>query len=185
VATPTRFHPERGDSTDVLFMVTRAGSTRYGRLFTEAFIRPGPDPERWGNRANYLACGVVPTGPGEISLYHCHSGVRYILRTDGFVSVHAGYAPGELRTRPLIFTGRELVLNYSTSAAGSLRVEVQDEEGRVVPGFGLDTAEEIVGDHLERAVQWQGASDLGVYAGRPVRLRFVLQECDLYSLRFR
>ncbi|MFA6109013.1 MAG: hypothetical protein WDA75_09590 [Candidatus Latescibacterota bacterium] len=185
LATPTRFHPDRGDSTDVLFMVTRAGSTRYARLFPEAFIRPGPDLERWGNRANYLACGIVPTGPGEISLYHCHSGVRYTLRTDGFISVHAGYAPGELRTQPLIFTGRELVLNYSSSAAGSLRVEVQDEGGRALPGFGLDAAEEIVGDHLERVVQWQGTPDLGAYAGRPVRLRFALRECDLYSLRFR
>jgi hypothetical protein len=111
--------------------------------------------------------------------------VRYSLRTDGFISVHAGYEPGELLTRPLIFTGRELVLNYSTSAAGSLRVELQDEGRRALPGFELAEAEEIVGDHLERVVQWRGTPDLGAYAGRPMRLRFTLRECDLYSLRFR
>ncbi len=33
-------------------------------------------------------------------------------------------------TRPLRFSGRELGVNYSTSAGGSLRVEIQDAEGR-------------------------------------------------------
>jgi hypothetical protein len=184
VATPTRFLPRRGESTDVLFMATRAGATRYARLFTEALIRPGLDPDSWGNRANYVACGIVPTGPDEMSMYHCRTGIRYTLRTDGFVSVNAGYAPGELLTKPLLFAGSELLLNYSTSAAGSVQVEIQGIDGRPLPGFALDDCQEIVGDHIERAVQWQGGPDLGALAGRAVRLRFVLRECDLFSLRF-
>ena len=184
VATPTRFRPDRGDSTDVLFMATRAGTTSYARLFTEAFIRPGIDPDRWGNRANYVACGIVPTGEAQMSIYHCHSGVRYTLRTDGFVSVNAGYAGGELVTRPLIFRGNRLVLNYGTSAAGSLRVEIQGESGIALPGLALDECEEIVGDQVHRTVTWQGAPSLSQLAGQPVRLRFALRECDLYSLQF-
>lgn len=101
VALPTRFQPERGDSTDILFMAMRAGSDRYERLFAEAFIRPGLDPASWGNRSNYAARGVVPTGPAEMSLYHCN-GLRYTLRTDGFISLRAGYAAGTMidRERP-------------------------------------------------------------------------------------
>lgn len=33
---------------------------------------------------------------------------RMTLRTDGFVSVHAGYEGGELLTRPLIFEGNNI-----------------------------------------------------------------------------
>ncbi|MBT3379077.1 MAG: hypothetical protein HN742_20500 [Lentisphaerae bacterium] len=185
IALPTRFQPKRGNSTDILFMTTRAGSTSYERLFTEAFIRPGLDPGRWGNRSNYVALNVVPTGPAEMSIYHAKSRHRYVLRTDGFVSVGAGSAQGELVTKPLIFRGNELVLNVSTSAAGSLRVEVRGPDGQPVPGLGLDDCAPVVGDEIERIVGWKGNGSLGALAGTPVRLRFTMVECDLYSFRFR
>ena len=34
-------------------------------------------------------------------------------------------------------------------------------------------------------VRWREGADLGALAGRPVRLRFVLREADLYAFRFR
>ena len=36
--------------------------------------------------------------------------VRYALRTDGFVSVNAPFGGGSFVTKPLTFTGRELVV---------------------------------------------------------------------------
>jgi hypothetical protein len=183
LAFPTRFFPDRGDSTDILFMATRAGSRRYGRLFTEPIIVPGLDPDRWGNRSNYVALGLVPTGPGELSLYH-KSGHRYTLRTDGFVSVHAGSEAGELVTRPIIFEGDDLVLNCRTSAAGSLRVELLDANGRSLPGFALDDCREMTGDAISHVVEWNGGARPGQVAGTAVRIRFVMTECDLFSFRF-
>lgn len=180
---PTRFFPERGDSTDILFMSTRAGTDRYARPFKEPFILPGPDPARWGNRSNYVALGLVPTGPGELSLYH-KSGHRYTLRTDGFVSVHAGVETGELLTRPIVFTGDRLMLNYRTSAAGSLRVELLGGDGQPLPGFGLAECQALVGDEIEGTVRWQGNPSLQAHSGTPVRIRFVMTECDLYGFRF-
>ena len=97
LALPTRFVPDCGDSTEILFMATR-GAHPYTRLNKDAFIRPGLDPQRWGNRANYAALNVVPTGPEELSLYHADSGHRYTLRTDGFVSINAPHCGGELIT---------------------------------------------------------------------------------------
>ena len=47
---------------------------------------------------------------------------RYTLRIDGFVSLQAPLSGGEFVTRPILFEGKELVMNYSTSAAGSVRV---------------------------------------------------------------
>jgi hypothetical protein len=193
IALPTRFVPGRGDSpdydqkdvnaTDILFMSTRAGSTTYDRTFTEAFIRPGMDPARWRNRSNYVALNVVPTGPAELSIYH-RSGDRYVLRTDGFISVHAGGEEGGLYTRAITFSGHQLHLNFSTSAAGSLRVELQKPDGTPIPGFSLQDCLPIYGDEIDRVVSWSGNAELSSVAGQPVRLRFAMQECDLYSFRF-
>lgn len=171
-------------STDILLMTARAGSPGFERLFPEAIIRPGLNPKRWGNRANYVALNIVPTGPQEMSIYH-RSGHRYTLRPDGFVSIHTGYEQGELLTRPLLFDGQTLVLNFSTSAAGQLRVELQTADGQPVPGFSLEDCQPIVGDDIERVVNWKGDPDLAALHGQPVRLRFVMNECDLYSFRLR
>ncbi len=193
VATPTRFIPGRGNApaydqkdanvTDVLFMTTRAGTERYERTFTEAFIRPGLDPARWGNRANYVALNILQTGPQELSIYH-RSGDRYTLRPDGFIAAHAGSAEGELVTKPLVFAGAELRLNHSTSAAGGIRVEIQDAGGRVLPGFALEDCVTLYGDSLDQAITWKDEPDLAALAGKPVRLRFVLTEAEVFAFRF-
>jgi hypothetical protein len=170
-------------STDILFMAKRAGDNPYERLFTEAFISPGMNPARWENRANYVAQNVVPTGDNEMSIYH-QRGYRYVLRTDGFISIRAGAVEGELLTNPIIFEGDQLVLNYSTSAAGSLRVEIQHANGTPIPGFELENSMIAVGDTIDGVMAWKGDPNLAEWAGTPVRLRFVMTECDVYSFRF-
>lgn len=183
IAIATRFMQERGSSTDLLFMSSRAGSARFDRLFTEAFIRPGMDEERWGNRSNYAALNIVPTARGEMSIYH-KDGYRYALRTDGFISVNAGADKGEFLTKPVRFLGSQLRVNYSTSAAGSLQVEIQDKNGAVLPGFQLADCKVLTGDNIEQRVAWKGTPDLAGISNKPVRLRFVMTEADLYSLKF-
>ncbi len=193
ISLPTRFIPGRGsapdydlkdrNATDILLMTTRAGSSHYDRLFKHAFIRPGLEPEQWKNRANYVALNVVPTSPTEMSIYH-RSGDRYVLRTDGFVSVNAGYAAGELLTRPLVFAGDRLRVNFSTSAAGSLRVELQQPDGTPIHGFTRDDCIPLIGDEIDGQVHWKSDTDLSTLAGKPVRLCWILQECDLYSFQF-
>ncbi len=182
VALPTRFHPTRGESTDILFMTAR-GDGPYDRTFREAFLRPGLDPARWGNRSNYAALNVVPTGPAEMSIYVTPFR-RFTLRTDGFASVHAGADPGELLTRLLKFSGQQLMVNYSTSGGGSLRVEIQNDSGQPIPGFRLDECVPLVGDSIQQVVTWKGKPDLSQLAGQLVRLRFVLQDGDLYAIQF-
>ena len=207
---PMRFVPERttvgadGRKVDALsdavFMSSRDGR-HWSRTFMEAFIRPGLSEHNWGggHSNNTPAWGILPTGEGEISIYwseNCgtHEQAwaemlphlrRGTLRTDGFVSVNAPYAGGESVTRPLTFEGKELVLNYSTSAVGSVRVEIRDAGGRPIEGYTLADCPEIYGDELERVVAWKNGSDVSRLAGRAVRLRFVMKDADLYSIRFR
>jgi hypothetical protein len=42
----------------------------------------------------------------------------------------------------------------------------------------------MYGDDLARAVTWGGKADVGQLAGRPLRLRFVLRDADLYAFQF-
>ena len=183
IATPTRFHPSRGESTDILFMTAR-GDVPYDRTFREAFIRPGRDPARWENRSNYAAWNIVPTHSSEMSIYTTPFR-RFTLRFDGFASVHAGADPGELVTLPLRFSGKELVINYATSAGGSVRIELQDADGQPLPRFGMSDCRNLVGDSIEQPVSWTTGSDLSALAGKTVRLRFSMQEADVFALQFR
>ena len=88
-------------------------------------------------------------------------------------------------TKGIGFSGRELVLNYSTSAAGNVRAEVQSLEGNTAPNYGLHDCRPLVGDEIEGIVHWHHGADLTSLRVKPVRLRFVLQDADLYSLQFR
>ena len=182
LALPTRFMDKRGAATDILFLSTRGGS-KYDREFTESFIRPGVGPDGWANRANYAAIGIHPTSDTELSLF-LTGGRRYTLRLDGFVSVNAPLAGGEFITKPITFSGGKLEINYSTSAAGQMRVELQDAGGKPLPGFALEDCEPIWGDHIARIVKWKGGNDVGAHAGKAVRLRFEMSDADLFSIRF-
>ena len=182
IATPTRFHEKRGQSTDILFMTAR-GDSRFDRTFREALIRPGLDQKQWGNRSNYAALNIVPTGPEEMSIYTTPFR-RFTLRIDGFASVHAGADEGELLTHPLLFTGKKLNLNYSTSAGGQVRLEIQDASGVPIPGFTLSECRGLVGDSIEQAISWKKGTDVSTLKGKAIRLRFVLQEADIFALQF-
>ncbi|HMC64532.1 MAG TPA: hypothetical protein VKI65_06310 [Gemmataceae bacterium] len=196
---PKRFVPERKIVTeqpetgvsDAVFLSSRDG-LRFDRRFREAFIRPGLDRLNWMHRSNMTAWGVVPTGPGEISIYYSehydtpkNQMRRATLRTDGFASVNAPAAGGEFVTKALTFQGKELAINYGTSAAGSVRVEIQGADGKSASGFSLADCPGIYGDEIERVVTWKGGKDLSALAGQTVRLRFVMNDADLYSIRFR
>ncbi len=104
---------------------------------------------------------------------------------DGFASVNAPWAGGELGTKPFTFTGRELELNYRTGAPGFVRVEIRDVVGAAIPGFTLDDCPELIGDEIERVVAWKGGADVSCLAGQPVRLHVAMKDADLFALRFR
>ncbi|MCC6488127.1 MAG: hypothetical protein IT364_11570, partial [Candidatus Hydrogenedentes bacterium] len=180
-----------GDCSDAVLMTSRGG-TVYARTFMEGFIRPGIGLGNWTSRTNYPTYGIVPTGEDQMSMYvqrnygqTTHHLQRLKLRTDGFVSVHAPYAGGEMVTKSLVFSGTELVINYSTSAAGSVWIELQYADGIPIEGFTRADCDEIIGDEIARVVTWKGSSDLSTLVGKPVRVRAVMKDADLYSIQFR
>jgi hypothetical protein len=62
---------------------------------------------------------------------------------------------------------------------------MQDASGRALAGFAAADSQEIIGDHIARVVTWKFGSSVAALAGKPVRLRFVMKDADLYSIRFR
>lgn len=183
--------------TDTVFI-----SSRDGRHFTQGndvFVQPGlRTKHNWFYGDNYLAWGLIETNsvnddsPREISIWSVESYLtdgdsrlrRYTLRLDGFCSLHAKSRAGVVTTKPLVFQGNELSLNAATSAAGTIRIELCDENGKVVPGFSAEDCDVIYGDSLDRRVSWKGDRDLGSLAEKPVVLKFYLVEADVYSLVF-
>ncbi len=177
-------------SSDAVLLTTRGGYS-YDRTFMEAFLRPGDTPQDWVSRDNTPALGIVPYTEREMLLYRGSHYAQpsahiatYRLRLDGFASVHAPYRGCELVTKPISFSGTRLEVNLATSAAGGLRVEIQDPGGKAIPGFALEDAVEVMGDGISLLVSWTSGLDLRQLAGRPVRLRFVLRDADLYAFQF-
>lgn len=106
------------------------------------------------------------------------------MRTDGFASVNAPYAGGTLVTVPFTFSGDHLELNYSTSGAGEIRVELQDESGQPLSGYSLADCDVLIGDRIAGTVSWRGQQSVARYMAKPVRLHFQMVDADLYSFRF-
>ena len=179
------------DISEAILMTSRGGTT-YDRTFLEGFVRPGLGFENWTSRTNYPAANVIQTGPEEMSFFVQHGYgqpdhhlSRFSLRLDGFASLHAGYAGGEMITKPFRFAGSELEINYASSAAGSLRFELQDESGNPLPGYELADSREIIGDQIARVVAWSGGTDVSALAGKTIRMRIQLKDADLFSFRFK
>jgi hypothetical protein len=183
--------------TEGLLMAGRDGV--HFERWNEAFLRPGPQrPDTWLYGHQYMAWHAVETksplpGAGnEISFYASEGmwgGVgttmrRYTMRLDGFVSVNGPWKGGQLVTKPIQFEGNRLSVNFATSAAGSLRVELQDADGNALPGYSLEDCPETFGDAIDRTIVWKNGDDVGKLAGKTVRLRIELKDADLYSLRF-
>jgi hypothetical protein len=178
------------DCSDAVFMTSRGG-TIYDRTYMQGFISPGIGLRNWVSRTNYPALNVVQTSQEEMSVYvnqdyaqptaHLR---RYSLRLDGFVSVYGNWDGGELLTKPFIFEGDRLFINFSTSAAGGVRVEITDTDGNAIDGFTQHDCQEIIGNEIEKKVVWNSNKSLDTLSGKPVRIRFLLSDAHIYSFRF-
>jgi hypothetical protein len=167
--------------SDAVFMSSRDG-VNWDRPFLQAWVRPGPDPKNWTDRNNMTANGIVITAEDEWSLYISehyrfpdHRIRRLSVRKQGFASMHAGATEGSFTTHPIRVSGKELLLNYATSAAGHLSIRALDENNQVVA-----TLEQLFGEELEAP-----ALDLSAHLGQTLRFQFTLLDADLYALRFR
>ncbi|MBQ8813031.1 MAG: hypothetical protein IJZ85_00840 [Lachnospiraceae bacterium] len=179
--------------TDGLFMCSRDGSNF--RRFNEAFVRPGPESAmRWVYGDGYLAYGMLSTKATvgdedrELSFYASANDwsdgpvqvFRYTLRMDGFVSRGAGFSGGKLVTKPFIFDGENLFVNFSTSAAGHMRIYFEDINGNIAGDYDSG---ELFGDSIDRMVDFK--RPLSDIKGQEVKMCVELYDAEIYSFQFR
>jgi hypothetical protein len=175
--------------TDCVFMCSRDG--KRWRRWDEAFMTPGMEHKyNWVYGDCYPALGMIetesdlPHAPRELSLYafDYHWAMRptqlrrYTIRVDGFVSRRATYAPCMVVTKPFVFTGESLSINFATSAAGYGRIRL----------LGADTtleSIELFGDSLDRLVEFQ-TGEVAALAGSPVTMEITMSDADIYSFQF-
>ena len=105
---------------------------------------------------------------------------RASWRLDGFVSLDSDNSGGIVETVPLQAAGDQLEVNVDASR-GSLQVEVLSAAGEVLPEFDLKSSERISGNQICHIVRWNERSLLDT--AEPIRLRFHLNNAQLYSFR--
>jgi len=187
---PDPSHPHEGVN-DALFMTSRDGVS--WKRWLDAWVRPGLDQLNWTERSNYPIWGIAQTSPIEWSMYisehyrrkNAPSRIRRLaIRPWGFVSVHADHRNGQMLTKPITFSKPRLFLNMSTSAAGWIRVSVCDQSGKAFPGLDGSQSAPLFGDEIELMAHWDQNMDLSKFQNKPIRLRFELNDADLFAMRF-
>ncbi len=177
--------------TDAIFMSSRDGGINWFRT-GEAFFRPGPEHGgNWVYGDCYPCVGMIET-PGELpssdpvlSLYckEWHrdeptSLYRYEIRVDGFACRRSSFRPQRLVTKPFVYDGRELEINFSTSAAGYIKFTLRCEDGREIH------SSQVFGDKIDRTVGFEDGSPAD-FAGKPVVMICEMSDASIYSFRFR
>ncbi|MHC4639483.1 MAG: hypothetical protein ACYTBV_18600, partial [Planctomycetota bacterium] len=150
--------------------------------------------------AGYIQNGLVRRGD-ELWQYVNMFGaniIRLTQRLDGFVSLDTDEKGGVIITRPFVFEGKKLTLNVDASK-GSVKVAILDLPGQEITGhnvgltdppkkgvrnYSIDHCDPIMTDSLRQVVTWKGDSDVGNLAGKVVRLRFEMQNTNLYAFEF-
>ena len=177
--------------TDSLIMTSRDGETF--RRTEEAFLSPGIESlDNWIYGDCYFYHGMVQTpsdiegAPDEISMYAVRGYLserirlcRYAIRLDGFFSWHSDYCGGVLITKPFIFSGNDLKINFATSGAGHLRFQLTDKEGNLLEGYDSG---KVFGDSVDRTVCF--SKPLSELCGKEVRIQLSMKDADLYSFKF-
>ena len=175
--------------TDCIFMCSHDGEMWH--RYNEAFLTSEYEEEHnWVYGDCYAAYNLIDSGRENFYLYakawhmsfrYPKPLYRYEIRKDGFACCMADGEERVLTTKPLVFTGRDLHLNFSTSAFGYIYVEVLDEEGNPLSD---KKSFEIYGDTIDRRICFADGSDFSAFAGKPVRLKFTMRDAKLYSMKF-
>lgn len=175
--------------TDAIFMNSRDGEIWH--RYNEAYFTPGYEHEHnWVYGDCYPAYGFVDSDREVLYMYtkdwHRSAGHpkpinRYEIRKDGFACYMADGDERILITKPLMFDGDDLHINFQTSAYGYIYVDVLDADGNEL---SKKESFEIYGDTIDRKILFNDGSNFSEYKAKNVRLRFRMRDAKIYSIKF-
>ncbi|MCR9295073.1 MAG: hypothetical protein NXI32_20340 [bacterium] len=190
IGFPTRYLPEQSQRVEPTFMSSRDGYTFH--RCAEALIPESAPEDRAGNRSNYMVHGLLELpgeqpGSRELAVFGTEAYYtgpdnrvrRFSYRIDGFVSLHADNEPGRMTSRPLVFSGNKLLLNFRTQAEGYVKIDIHD---LYEPTRSLSSGP-LTGDAIDQPVPFD-SEELSCLAGTPVRLVIELRDADVFSFKF-
>lgn len=165
----------------------------FSRPTHQPFMNVNETDGAW-NWGNMQSVNGVPLIVGD-SLYFYASGRRLseimwdshtstglaMLRRDGFVSMRTDKKEGYLTTETLSFDGKYMFVNADVRA-GKLVVEVLDEQGTSIEGFGVKDCVVMRRENsTKHLVTWKNQKDLATLKGEKIHLKFYLTNGDLYA----
>ncbi|MFB9750167.1 hypothetical protein ACFFNY_01155 [Paenibacillus hodogayensis] len=194
------------DGSNEIRFASSPDGLHWTRFYTrEPYLGRGGQGE-WNGGQVFGACPPVRVGE---DLYQYYSGTvnpqhmlaqgsmggigLSVVKADRFVEQRAGEEPGYLLTKEFILEGRRLsvnvVMNNMPYKEQGMKVEIVSHpplgghSGSVqaIEGYTLDDCDLIKGADTQRTVTWNGNSDLSPLVGKPVYVRFKLQNMGLFS----
>lgn len=177
----------------------KLGFSRDGFHFSrgdyEPFLESSREKGRWDYGYLHPANGICTVSGDWISFYytafsgmspkfgtHKYSGGAVgaaRLRRDGFACMKDQGDGGYLLTELVQYQGRYLFVN-GESSDGYLQVELLDEAGKVLPGYGREDCIPLQGDSTRYQIRWKDHDTLEQLPER-IRVRFFLKRARLYA----
>lgn len=127
-----------------------------------------------GDKLYFYVSGRKMTGSSEIT----STGLA-ILRRDGFVSMDAAGAEKYLLTELFKFDGAYFFVNANVT--GSLKAELTDINGNVIPGYSKNDCIVYRGDATKSRIVWAGKTNLSELKGKAIRVKFYVTDGSLYA----
>lgn len=175
-------------STDCIFMCSH--NTKTWHRYNEAFMTPGyEEKHNWIYGDCYLAYNLIDSGKEYYNIYtidrhfsfdYAKPLNRYEIRKDGFACYMSDGEEKVLYTKPIIFDGSTLHLNFETSAYGYIYVSILDENDNEISN---GESVEVFGNTIDRRVVFDNC-DISSYKGKPIKLLFRMRDAKIYSLKF-
>ena len=170
------FHFSRGEYGDFLTSSRTPGTWDYGYLHPAGGICTVQEDELYFYYSAF-------SGESPQFGHHKYSGGGVglaKLRRDGFACMYdEGGAGGSLTTEVLAYSGEYFFVN-ADCRGGSLRAELLDEAGEVIPAYSREKCRAVCQDGTKQQIVWDGAPVLKDIPGK-IRVRFLLNHARLYA----
>lgn len=132
-------------------------------------------------RYYYVGTDMFHKRQWELEPQHAGLGMASI-KPDRFIALTADDEIAELITVSFKLSSREVFINARTGKNGWVRVEMLDDNAKLIKGFAETDCEPITGDSISHIVHWHSANWDAIPAGKLIRLRIRARNARVYSL---